>query len=107
MHLSWSSGSIAGYVNDVSTDTEPAIDHHTDSTPSANSSGWGIPGRRASSHKSSHIDAPITKVINIILAAQENQPSYIIQALDKVNRLHFLALPLALGGGHFEDLRQS
>ena len=30
------------------------------------------------------IEAPITKVINIILAAQENQPSYIAQALDKV-----------------------
>jgi len=42
--------------------------------------------RRPSSHKqySMSIEAPITKVINIILAAQENQPSYIAQALDKV-----------------------
>ena len=32
------------------------------------------------------VEAPITKVINIILAAQENQPSYIAQALDKVAR---------------------
>ena len=35
-------------------------------------------------HYSLSIEAPITKVINIILAAQENQPSYIVQALDKV-----------------------
>lgn len=42
--------------------------------------------RRPSSHKqySMSVEAPITKVINIILAAQENQPSYIAQALDKV-----------------------
>jgi len=42
--------------------------------------------RRPSSNKqySMSIEAPITKVINIILAAQENQPSYIAQALDKV-----------------------
>ena len=37
-------------------------------------------------HYSLSIEAPITKVINIILAAQENQPSYIVQALDKVFR---------------------
>jgi len=48
----------------------------------ANSQGWH--GRRASSHKGYSIDAPISKVISLILAAQENQPSYIIQALDKV-----------------------
>ena len=35
-------------------------------------------------HFSLSIEAPITKVINIILAAQENQPSYIVQALYKV-----------------------
>jgi len=35
-------------------------------------------------HYSLSIEAPITKVINIILAAQENQPSYVVQALDKV-----------------------
>jgi hypothetical protein len=34
------------------------------------------------------IEAPITKVINIILATQENQPSYIAQALDKVGSLN-------------------
>jgi len=48
----------------------------------ANSQGW--PGRRASSNKGYSIDAPISKVISLILAAQENQPSNIIQALDKV-----------------------
>ena len=37
-------------------------------------------------HFSLSIEAPITKVINIILAAQENQPTYIVQALDKVFR---------------------
>jgi len=47
----------------------------------ANSQGWQ---RRASSHKGYSIDAPISKVISLILAAQENQPNYIIQALDKV-----------------------
>ena len=30
------------------------------------------------------VEAPMTKVINIILAAQENSPLYIAQALDKV-----------------------
>ena len=52
---------------------------------SANSSNYL---RRPSSHKqySMSVEAPITKVINIILAAQENQPSYIAQALDKVAR---------------------
>jgi len=30
------------------------------------------------------VEAPITKVINIILAAQENCPAYVAQALDKV-----------------------
>ena len=35
-------------------------------------------------HYSLSIEAPITKVINIILAAQENQPTYVVQALDKV-----------------------
>ena len=39
-------------------------------------------------HYSLSIEAPITKVINIILAAQENQPSYIVQALDKVFPLY-------------------
>jgi high affinity cAMP-specific and IBMX-insensitive 3',5'-cyclic phosphodiesterase 8 len=48
----------------------------------ANTQGWQP--RRASSHKGYSIDAPISKVISLIVAAQENQPSYIIQALDKV-----------------------
>ena len=39
----------------------------------------------SSKHYSLSIETPITKVINIILAAQENQPSYIVQALDKVS----------------------
>ena len=41
-------------------------------------------------HYSLSIEAPITKVINIILAAQENQPSYIVQALDKVDFMQLL-----------------
>lgn len=32
------------------------------------------------------IEGPITKVINIITAAQESSPNYISQALDKVYR---------------------
>jgi len=45
-----------------------------------------LKARRRSSGKSHNnsIEAPITKVLNIILAAQENQPVYIAQALDKV-----------------------
>ena len=51
----------------------------------------GTLARRPSSgkHYSLSIEAPITRVINIILAAQENQPSYIAQALDKVTQLLF------------------
>ncbi len=43
--------------------------------------------RRQSAAKihSLSVEAPITKVINIILAAQENSPQYIAQALDKVS----------------------
>ena len=41
-------------------------------------------------HYSLSIEAPITKVINIILAAQENQPTYVVQALDKVMILSLL-----------------
>jgi high affinity cAMP-specific and IBMX-insensitive 3',5'-cyclic phosphodiesterase 8 len=50
---------------------------------SANSSNYL---RRPSTNKtySMSVEAPINKVINIILAAQENQPSYIAQALNKV-----------------------
>ena len=49
--------------------------------------GGGALIRRPASgkHYSLSIETPISKVINIILAAQENQPSYIVQALDKVN----------------------
>ena len=49
-------------------------------------------------HYSLSIEAPITKVINIILAAQENQPSYIVQALDKVfrNNLSLITIVIAL-----------
>ena len=43
-------------------------------------------------HYSLSIEAPITKVINIILAAQENQPTYIVQALDKVLELAVVML---------------
>ena len=43
-------------------------------------------------HYSLSIEAPITKVINIILAAQENQPTYIVQALDKVLELTVVML---------------
>ena len=58
---------------------------------------WLIPGssnvmsmmshRRPSGAKlhSLAVEAPMTKVINIILAAQENSPLYIAQALDKVS----------------------
>ena len=45
-------------------------------------------------HYSLSIEAPITKVINIILAAQENQPSYIVHALDKVERVVVVVLCL-------------
>ena len=43
--------------------------------------------RRQSVAKMQHhtVEAPITKVISIILAAQENSPQYIAQALDKVS----------------------
>ena len=51
---------------------------------------YQLGGRRQSSGAKIHSlsaavgEAPITKVINIILAAQENSPLYISQALDKV-----------------------
>ena len=48
--------------------------------------------RRPSGAKlhSMSVEAPITKVINIILNAQENSPNYIAQALDKARtQLHF------------------
>ena len=44
--------------------------------------------RRTSSSKMYHmltVEAPITKVIHILMAAKENSPLYIAQALDKVN----------------------
>ena len=43
--------------------------------------------RRTSSSKMYHmltVEAPITKVIHILMAAKENSPLYIAQALDKV-----------------------
>ena len=44
--------------------------------------------RRTSSSKMYHmltVEAPITKVIHILMAAKENSPLYIAQALDKVH----------------------
>ncbi len=41
------------------------------------------------------IEAPITKVINIISAAQESSPIYISQALDKV--IYFLRFIQSIG----------
>ncbi len=57
--------------------------------PSSSSShvvSGGGGARRQSVAKMQHhtVEAPITKVIGIILAAQENSPQYIAQALDKV-----------------------
>ena len=44
--------------------------------------------RRTSSAKIYHhlsVEAPITKVINILMSARESSPPYIAQALDKVS----------------------
>ncbi|XP_078621507.1 high affinity cAMP-specific and IBMX-insensitive 3',5'-cyclic phosphodiesterase 8B-like isoform X9 [Branchiostoma floridae x Branchiostoma japonicum] len=57
------------------------------STHSGNSCFEGAGGRRRDSIARIHamtIEAPITKVINIINAAQENCPINVVQALDKV-----------------------
>ncbi|XP_059082020.1 high affinity cAMP-specific and IBMX-insensitive 3',5'-cyclic phosphodiesterase 8A-like isoform X2 [Tigriopus californicus] len=61
----------------------PPIPQNT-SVPAPTSGHHGF--RRQSNAKmhSLSVEAPITKVINIILAAQENSPLYIAQALDRV-----------------------
>ncbi|CAL1526430.1 unnamed protein product, partial [Lymnaea stagnalis] len=72
-------GSISQYVSVKS--------HSTDSyNQLANGSMMSFPRRRESIVKahSMTIEAPITKVINIINAAQENSPLTVAQALDKV-----------------------
>ena len=53
-------------------------------TPATGRPVLSRPRSSGGKHYSLSIEAPITKVINIILAAQENQPSYVVQALDKV-----------------------
>ncbi|KAL5004048.1 hypothetical protein ScPMuIL_017504, partial [Solemya velum] len=72
-----------------SSDTSQHFDRLKDSTefcPIANGGVHGIPRRRESVTRihSVTIEAPITKVINIISAAQENSPLTVVQALDKV-----------------------
>ena len=50
------------------------------------SSSHHLSARRQSGAKlhSLSVEAPITKVVNLLLAVQENSPQYIAQALDKV-----------------------
>ena len=46
--------------------------------------------RRTSSSKMYHmltVEAPITKVIHILMSAKENSPLYVAQALDKVKNV--------------------
>ncbi|XP_048248345.1 high affinity cAMP-specific and IBMX-insensitive 3',5'-cyclic phosphodiesterase 8B-like isoform X1 [Haliotis rufescens] len=58
----------------------------SDYTPLANGGIHGFPKRRESVARihSMTIEAPITKVINIINAAQENCPLTVVQSLDRV-----------------------
>ena len=48
-----------------------------------------LSNRRQSGAKlhSLSVEAPITKVVNLLLAVQEKSPSYISEALDKVNKI--------------------